>query len=84
MGGLGFGFLKGQEQSQPEAFAIICGISRKQPAEEPRAETSKKKKLSDPRPVIDMMVHQDGKTHQIRALLDTKCSVALINKRTVE
>jgi len=31
-----------------------------------------------------MMVHQDGKTHQLRALLDTGCSVALINKRTVE
>jgi len=31
-----------------------------------------------------MMVHQDGKTHQIRALLDTGCSVALINEKTVE
>jgi len=84
VGGLGFGFLKGQEQLQPEAFAIICGTSRKRPAEEPSAGTSKKKKLSDPRPIIDMMVHQDGKTHQLRALLDTGCSVALINKRTVE
>jgi len=84
VGGLGFGFLKGQEQSQPEAFAIICGTSRKRLAEEPSAGTSKKKKLSDPRPIIDMMVHQDGKTHQLRALLDTGCSVALINKRTVE
>ena len=30
------------------------------------------------------MVHQDGKTHHIRVLLDTGCSVALINERTVE
>jgi len=84
MGGLGFGFLKGQEQPRPEAFAIICSTSRKRPAGEPSAGTSKKKKLSDPRPVTDMMVHQDGKTHQIRALLGTRRSVALINERTVE
>jgi len=84
MGGFGFGFLKGQEQPQPKAFAIICGTSRKRPAEEPGAGTPKKRKGSNPHLVIDMMIHQDGKTHRIRALLDTGCSIALINKKTVE
>jgi len=31
-----------------------------------------------------MILHQDGKKHQVRALLDTGCSVALINDKTTE
>ena len=31
-----------------------------------------------------MVIHHDGKTHQVQVLLDTGCSVALINKKTVE
>jgi len=31
-----------------------------------------------------MILHQDGKKHQIRVLLDTGCSIALLNNQTVE
>jgi len=31
-----------------------------------------------------MLLHLDGKKHQIRVLLDTGCSIALLNSQTVE
>jgi len=31
-----------------------------------------------------MVLHQSEKKHQIQTLLDTGCSIALINERTVE
>jgi len=31
-----------------------------------------------------MVLHQDGARHAIRVLLDTGCSIALINEKTVE
>jgi len=34
--------------------------------------------------IITMVLHQGKKKHPIRTLLDTGCSVALINKQMVE
>jgi len=31
-----------------------------------------------------MLLHLDGKRHQVQVLLDTGCSVALLNNQTVE
>jgi len=36
------------------------------------------------RPIITMFLHQDGAKYAIRVLLDTRCSIALINEKTVE
>jgi len=76
MGRIRLGFLRGREQPQPRTLAIICGLTRKQ------------KKLKEPihgtRPVIDMVLHHDQERHQVKALLDTGCSVALINEKTAK
>jgi len=76
----------GRVPPQPLAHTIICGASRKGKNEEPSAGTPKKPRRmprSCTRPVIEMVLHQGNIRHRIRALLDTGCSIALINERTV-
>jgi len=85
MGGLRVGFLNGPKQPRLKTINIVCGITQKRLAEAPSTETSgKKKKPNETGRVINMVIHQDGKTHQVQVLLDTGCSVALINKKTGE
>ena len=57
------------------AFEIICGTSRKK-------EPSKKNHRGT-RPIIEMVLHEK-KSHLVRVLLDTGCSIALINQQTAE
>ena len=55
--------------------------------QEPSAGTWTKKPRRDTRgtrPIITMLLHLDRKKHQIRVLLDTGCSIALLNSQTVE
>ena len=76
MGRLRVGFLRGRDLLHPKTPTIICGISRKRKNEEPSAGTSlkrQKKPTSSTRPIITMILHQDGKEHRIQALLDTGC-----------
>ena len=88
MGRLRIGFLRGQEPPQPGAFTIVCGASRKRKNREPSAGTQSSKKprksASSTRPVIDMVLYQGEKGHRIKVLLDTGCSIALINEKTTE
>ena len=88
MGRLGIGFLRGQDPPQPEAFMIACGASRKCKNREPSTGTPSSKKLRKPTsgtcPVIDMVLYQGEKGHQIKVLLDTGCSIALINEKATE
>ena len=87
MGGLRIGFLGGREQLQPKTSTIICGLSKTQRNEEPSAGTPSKKPRTIPsstRPIITMILHVGKKEHPIRVLLDTGCSVALLNQQTVE
>ena len=85
--GIGVGFLGGPEPPQPEAFLRTCGASKKRKNEEPSVGTPRKK-LRKPargaRPIIEMVLHQGQKTHQARVLLDTGCSIALINSQSVK
>jgi len=86
MGQFRIGFLEGPGQPQPKAFATSCGVSQKRKSEEPRIETPPKRKKtphSGTRPVINMILHHNDRRHQIKALLDTGCSIALINQQTV-
>jgi len=79
------GFLNGPSTLWMQAYEIICGISRKR-KKELRAGTSiKVRRLTVAiRPVINMILHQDGRKHQVRALLDAGCSIALINNKSTE
>jgi len=40
--------------------------------------------MSGTRPVVDMILHQGSKKHQIKTLLDTGCLIALINEQTIK
>ena len=51
---------------------IACGTKGREDQEKPTANT---------RPVIDMIIHLAGKRHPVKALLDTGCSVKLINEK---
>jgi len=42
------------------------------------------KRKRQTRPIIPMILHLDGKRHQVKVLLDTGCSIPLINQQTVE
>jgi len=88
LGGLRIGFLRGQEPLQPGAFTIVCGASRKRKSREPSAGTPPSKKPRKPasgtHPIIDMVLYQGEKGHRIKVLLDTGCSIALINKKMTE
>jgi len=86
LGGLRVRFLKGRVPPQPLAHAIICGASRKRKNERPSVGTPKKPRrtpCSGTRPVIEIVLHQGSIRHRIRALLNTGCSIALINEQTV-
>ena len=86
MGRFGVGFLISQGRPRPKAYTIVCGLSRKRKnAENGEVHTRKAKQiLSGTRPIIDMVLHQEGQERRIKVLLDTGCSVALINQQTID
>jgi len=87
MGRFLFGFLRGQATPQPKASTIICGLSAKRKGREPSAGTSPKNHRTDTsgaHPVITIMLNLGGNKHQLRVLLDTGCSIALLNQQAVE
>ena len=60
-------------------------MSQKRKTEEPSIGTPEKRTkgpLSGTRPIIWMILHQGGKQYRIKVLLDTGCSVPLINQET--
>jgi len=75
--------LKGQ-RSRPRLRTkkVICGIGQKRGAEEPAKEPERKKPRCGPLPVITMLLHVEQGKHQVRVLLDTGCSIPLVNKET--
>ena len=86
MGRFRVGFLGDQDPPHPTVVTLSCGVTRKRKKEEPSAGTLAKrirKTLSGTRPIITMLLHQGHKKHQVQVLLDTGCSVALINQQTV-
>jgi len=70
---------------QVQAFTIICGTSRKRKIEEPSAGTPTKKAKSPiggHRPIIEMVLHIGPRKNKVKVLLDTGCSISLINQET--
>jgi len=60
----------------------IYGTGQKMSAEEPEKETERKKPRYGPRPIITMRLHVEQGKHRVQVLLDTGCSVPLVNKET--
>ena len=78
-------FLEGLLKLLVPAWATVGATSQKRKAKEPSAGTPEKRRkgpLSGTRPIIWMILHQGGKQHKIKVLLDTGCSVPLINQET--
>jgi len=76
MGGIRLGFLRGREQPQPRTSTIICGLTQKQ--------KELRETIRGTRPVIDMVLHHDKERRRVKALLDTGCSIALINEKSAK
>lgn len=75
--GIRLGFLRDPSQVPRGVIDLVCGTKRREPEEKgPSPPTRKPRNM---RPVISMILQ--GK--KVKALLDTGCSVALINQRTV-
>jgi len=79
-----FGFLRSSFPAPKGTIELICGATkRKTPPEKEKASDGRKQRRID-RPVILMLLHWQGKSHPVRVLLDTGCSINLINQQTVE
>ena len=84
MGRIRFGFLGGRGSPQPRALQLICGASKRKNQLSQEGNQKRRKLASNPRPVIDMLLHLGAEQYRVKALLDTGCSIALINEKTVE
>jgi len=75
--------LKGQ-RTRPSLRTkkVICGIGQKRGAEEPAKEPERKKPRCGPQPIITMPLNVEQGKHRVRVLLNTGCSVPLVNKET--
>jgi len=78
--------LRGPATPQLKAFPITCGVSRKRPSGESSAEIPPKKPriTRGTRSIIQMVIHEGGRQHPVKVLLDTGCSIALINQDTAK
>ena len=82
MGGLGgLGFLGDSGTTSTGAINLVCGVTKKRKNQGP--ETTERKKRPT-RPVISMILHTGKNRHLVKALLDTGCSLPLINLQTVK
>jgi len=64
---------------------LVYGTSKREGEElGPEDAAPRKKKKKSDRPIISMLLHWNERQHPVKALLDTGCSVTLINQRTIE
>jgi len=83
MGRFRLGFLGSQESPRALAPSTISAATKKRKNKE-LSEGTPRKNHRGTRPIITMLLHQGEAKHAIRVLLDTGCSIALINEKTVE
>jgi len=77
----GFGFLGNPFTTPERAFLIVCGVTKRR-TDDPDTGPGKKRQRNT-RPIIDMLLHDGTEKRPVKALLDTGCSIALINQQTV-
>jgi len=72
-------------QPPPETQNSICGTGQKRKrGDAEKEEAVGKKPQGGPRPVLMMILEKGGKDNRVKVLLDTGCSIPLINQKTVE
>ena len=81
LGGIRLGFLRDPATAPGGVRVIICGASKRKPGISNEEQPAKKPRNT--RPIIDMLLHDGTQRKPIKVLLDTGCSVALINQQTV-
>jgi len=78
----GLGFLNVPTTAPRGDVVIICGASKRK-SSDPNP-PPKRLRTGNTRPIITMVLHHDQHRHQVKVLLDTGCSVALINQQTIK
>ena len=77
--------MKGREQPQTQTKLIICGTSRKRPNPDDDGPPAKRRQpRGGARPVITMVLQWGKEQKAVWVLLDTGCSLPLINQTWVE
>jgi len=86
LGRLGkLGFLRNSTLPRGRVKNLVCGtVKRKKKVPGLEDSAPGKKGRKNDRPIISMMLHWNESQHLVKALLDTGCSVALINQQTIE
>jgi len=83
LGGLGgFGFLRNSFTTPERVCTMVCGVTKRRP-DDPDTGPRKKRRRTT-RPIINMLLHVGTEKKPVKALLDTGCSIALINQQTVK
>jgi len=78
------GFLEGQgTRPTPRTQYIVFGTGQKRKNTD-EEEVASKKPSGGTRAILTMVLKKEVQNHQVRVLLDTGCSIPLINQRTVE
>ena len=80
------GFLKDPRSAPNRTVSRVCGASRKRKErEDPKIkEKSEKKPRRNNRPIVTMLLHNQNNSYRVQALLDTGCSINLINQQMVQ
>jgi len=82
LGRIRLGFLRNPATAPGGVRIIICGASKRQQGVSNKEQPAKKPRGT--RPVIDMLLHVGTQKKPVKVLLDTGCSIALINQKTVD
>ena len=82
LGGIRLGFLKNPATAPGGVRVISCGASKRKPGISDEERPAKKSRNT--RPIINMLLHDGTQRKPIKVLLDTGCSIALINQKTVD
>lgn len=83
VGRFGIGFLRGSIRPRNGVTHLICGATKKRGNESALEDEERKKRRLD-RPILSMLLHWNKEIHRVKVLLDTGCSIALINQRTTQ
>ena len=79
----GVGFLRNSVLAPNRVTNLICGASKRK-RERLDTEMVEPKEKRQTRPIIPMVLLVSGNNHQVKTLLDTGCSLSLINQQTTE